>query len=110
MLTSVLLSKLVLETGNWNDKFLTASLRTHHAALKQLTAERDALVATAAASLSTLHAARGRRADAAGLRDRLDDIQTYARVLRGENENGESFCYFVRVHRTSLLYLLDYCF
>lgn len=66
-----------------------ASLRQHHTALKQFTTERDALVATAAAALSTLHAARGRRADAAGLRDRLDDIQTHARMLRTENEHSQ---------------------
>lgn len=64
------------------------SLRHHYAALKQLTVDRDALVAKAAASLSTLHSFRGRRADAAGLRDRLDDIQTHARRLRLENENS----------------------
>ncbi|KAH8110290.1 UV radiation resistance protein and autophagy-related subunit 14-domain-containing protein, partial [Phellopilus nigrolimitatus] len=66
---------------------LGSDLRDHRSALTHLTAERDALVAKAAAALSPLEAARGRRADVAALRSRLDDIQTHTKVLRVGNDN-----------------------
>ncbi|THH09562.1 hypothetical protein EW145_g1925 [Phellinidium pouzarii] len=49
--------------------------------------ERDALVSKASAALIPLGEVRARRADAASLRTRLDDIQVHTRLVRDENEN-----------------------
>ncbi|EJD05349.1 uncharacterized protein FOMMEDRAFT_165803 [Fomitiporia mediterranea MF3/22] len=65
---------------------LSRDLHAHHTALTRLSSERDLLVAKASASLEPLQKSRGRRADVAALRARLDDIQLHTRKLREENE------------------------
>lgn len=61
-------------------------LRDHQTALTHLASERDLLVAKASAALAHLNASRGRRADVAALRSRLDDIQMHTRQLRDDSD------------------------